>query len=332
MIVFMYETERAKPALMKPAALFLSSGDVLADRRYERAKAYAAEGDGAAAADLLTQALERAPKFASAWFALGEVRAHGGDIAGAVEAFRAALKVDPGDRHGAALQLARLGAADPAAAMTPGYVRSLFDQYAPSFDQALVDGLGYRGPRMLREALRAATAALGRPFRFARALDLGCGTGLVAEALRAHCDAIVGVDLSPAMVAAARRKNIYADLAVGDVLDFLAAQPESACDLVVAGDVFVYLADLAPVCRAVARALAPDGLFAFTVETHDGTGVVLGEKLRYAHGPDHVRAALAEAGLSPLTFEHASTRTENGAPVPGLLVIAVHAASNSTSS
>jgi predicted TPR repeat methyltransferase len=66
----------------------------------------------------------------------------------------------------------------------------------------------------------------------------------------------------------------------------------------------------------------PGGLFAFTVETHAGTGVVLGEKLRYAHAADHVRAALAEAGLSPLTFEHASTRSENGAPVPGLLVIA----------
>jgi predicted TPR repeat methyltransferase len=109
---------------------------------------------------------------------------------------------------------------------------------------------------------------------------------------------------------------------VVDLIAFLAAQPESSCDLIVAGDALVYLADLAPVCRAVARALAPDGLFAFTVETHDGTGVVLGEKLRYAHGADHVRAALAEAGCVPLTFEPAATRNENGAPVPGLLIIA----------
>jgi predicted TPR repeat methyltransferase len=307
---------------MKPAALFLSSGDMLADRRYERAKAYAAEGDRAAAADLLVQALERAPGFASAWFALGELRVQGGDLAGAVEAFRGTLQADPNDRHGAALQLARLGAADPAAAMAPDYVRSLFDQYAANFDQAVVEGLDYRSPQMLREALRAATAARGRPFRFARALDLGCGTGLVAEALRTHCDAIVGVDLSPAMAAAARRKSLYADVVVGDLIAFLAAQPESSCDLIVAGDALVYLADLASVCRAVARALAPDSLFAFTVETHAGIGVILGEKLRYAHGADHVRAALAEAGFVPLTFEPAATRNENGAPVPGLLIIA----------
>src|ERR1043166_9211386 len=109
MAMFMYEIEPTKPAAMKPTALFLSSGDVLADRRYERAKAYAADGDHAAAADLLAQALERAPDFASAWFALGEIRAQSGDRAGAVAAFRAALAADPSDRHGAALQLARLG-------------------------------------------------------------------------------------------------------------------------------------------------------------------------------------------------------------------------------
>jgi predicted TPR repeat methyltransferase len=308
---------------MKPTALFLSSGDVLADARYERAKAYAAEGDRAAAADLLMQALERAPNFVSAWFALGEIRAQGGDREDAVEAFRAALAADPSDRHGAALQLACLGVGKPGEAMTPGYVRSLFDQYAANFDDALVNGLGYRGPQLLREALRDVCATRDRPFHFARALDLGCGTGLVGDALRDICGVIIGVDLSPAMAAAARRKGVYADVAVGEMADFVTSQPRGSVDLVVAGDALVYVADLAPVCRAVARALAPDGLFAFTVETHAGGGVVLGEKLRFAHGADHARAALHGAGLAPLMFEEAATRTENGVPVPGLLVIAI---------
>jgi predicted TPR repeat methyltransferase len=312
---------------MQAPALFLSSGDVLADRRYDRAMAYAADGDLAAAADLLAQALERAPHFASAWFALGDIRARGGDDAGAVAAFRAALAADPTDRHGAALSLARLGAADPTAAMAPAYVRSLFDQYAPHFDRDLVEGLGYRGPALLRDALGTVAVARHRPLQFARAVDLGCGTGLVGEALRPICGAIVGVDLSPAIVAAARRKGVYAEVAVGDMVEFIAGQAAGSCDLVVAGDAFVYLADLAPVCRAAAHALAPDGLFAFTVETHAGTGVVLGEKLRYAHGADHVRAALAAAGLVALMLEPVSTRNENNVPVPGLLIIAGHSPS-----
>ena len=68
--------------------------------------------------------------------------------------------------------------------------------------------------------------------------------------------------------------------------------------------------------------LAPGGLFAFTVETHDGPGVSLQDTLRYAHGTDHVRAAIASAGLDLLTLEPASTRTEKGAPVPGLIAVA----------
>ena len=54
----------------------------------------------------------------------------------------------------------------------------------------------------------------------------------------------------------------------------------------------VYVADLAPVLAEAARVLAPGGLLAFTTETHDGEGVVIGEGLRYAHAAAYVRAAV----------------------------------------
>ncbi len=67
-----------------PARLFLSSGDLIADRRFEFARDLQLKGDLVAAADLLLQAIELAPGFASAWFTLGEIRerarrARGGD-------------------------------------------------------------------------------------------------------------------------------------------------------------------------------------------------------------------------------------------------------------
>ena len=70
--------------------------------------------------------------------------------------------------------------------------------------------------------------------------------------------------------------------------------------------------------------LAPGGLFAFTVETHAGEGVVLQQTLRYAHGAAHVRAALAGAGLRLLHLGDASTRTEMGIRVAGLVAVASH--------
>jgi len=81
---------------------------------------------------------------------------------------------------------------------------------------------------------------------------------------------------------------------------------------------------LTPIAAAVARVLAPGGRFAFTVETHENikSGVRLQGTLRYAHGRAHVRAALSAAGLHILQLAEASTRTEKGAPVPGLLVVA----------
>ena len=68
--------------------------------------------------------------------------------------------------------------------------------------------------------------------------------------------------------------------------------------------------------------LAPGGLFAFTVETHDGPACGCSETLRYAHGAAHVRAAIAAAGLQLVSSTTVSTRTEKGVPVPGLLVVA----------
>jgi hypothetical protein len=45
--------------------------------------------------------------------------------------------------------------------------------------------------------------------RFGAMLDLGCGTGLGGAAFRAFVDRLVGVDLSPAMVAQASAKGLY---------------------------------------------------------------------------------------------------------------------------
>jgi predicted TPR repeat methyltransferase len=71
--------------------------------------------------------------------------------------------------------------------------------------------------------------------------------------------------------------------------------------------------------------LAAGGLFAFTLETHDGDGVIIGEGLRYAHGGTCVRDGVAAAGLVLSLLEEASPRTEDNAPVRGLVVVASRA-------
>jgi predicted TPR repeat methyltransferase len=300
------------------STLFLSSGDLIADRRYAWAQDRESKGDLAGAAELLEQALELTPGYASAWFALGELREKIGDVTGAVTAYRKARTADPEDRHGALLNLIRLGAEAPAQ-MPPVYVRTLFDHYAKDFDRALTEGLNYSAPALLL----AAVAATGRT-GFDAMLDLGCGTGLAGAAFRDKVHRLVGVDLSPRMIEQAQAKNIYDRLDVGDVAEFLAAENAGGekYDLVLAADVFAYLPDLVPVARAAAEVLQPGGLFAFTLESHGGEGVELTETLRYSHGAGHVRTALENAKVTLLSLDSASTRTEKGSPVPGLVVVA----------
>jgi len=299
----------------------LSSGNLIADRRFEWARDREAKGDLAGAAELLVQALELTPGYASAWFVLGQLREMLGDRVGAITAFEHATAVDPSDHHGATVHLMRLGAR-ATAPMPEGYVRALFDGYAHGFDKALTEGLGYRAPDLLFNAVQAAHA--GARMKFGSVLDLGCGTGLAALPFRPYSDWMVGVDLSAAMLAKAQEKGLYDRLIEAEVQHYLTDEAKIAAHyhLVLAADVFMYFDDLGPVLKATAQVVAPAGQLSFSVETHDGDGVLLRETLRYAHGEAHVRRSMAAAGLELVSLGFASTRTEKGVPVPGLIVLA----------
>jgi predicted TPR repeat methyltransferase len=304
-----------------PARLFLSSGDLMADRRFEFARDLQLKGDLPAAADLLMQAIELAPDFTSAWFTLAGIREELGEHDAAIAAFQKAQASDPGDRHGAGLRLMRLGA-EPVSGMSQAYVQTLFDQYAPRFEASLVGDLGYRGPALLFKAVLSVRSAARKPAFFNRAIDLGCGTGLAASAFARSVDHFIGVDLSPRMIERARATDRYAELDVADMLQGLRARGDASADLILAADAMVYVAELAPLLKEAGRVLAPGGLLAFTTETHGGEGVVIGQGLRYAHSPAYVRAAVESAGLELSLLEDRSARNEDNAPVPGLVAVA----------
>jgi predicted TPR repeat methyltransferase len=314
-----------------PARLFLSSGDLLADRRFEFARDLQMKGDLAAAADLLMQAIELAPRFTSAWFTLGKIREELGQCDEAIAAFRQACSADPADQHGASLHLMRLGA-EPLSAMPRAYVQSLFDQYAPRFEATLLGDLGYRAPSLLFKAVLSVRLAAHKPAFFKRAIDLGCGTGLAAAAFAKEVDHFIGIDLSPGMIEQARATGLYAELEVDDMVQGLRGKPDASAELILAADAMVYVADLAPVLDQAARVLVPGGVLAFTVETHgrvngsdSGSGVLLGEGLRYAHSAAYLRAAVEACGLKLPHCGEASVRNEANVPVRSLVAVATKA-------
>lgn len=294
----------------------LASQDYIADRRYAYAMAAARDNDHAAAADVLEQAIEQAPGWAPAWFALGEARQKLGQDVPARVAFAQALALDPTDRMGAAARLARLAGTSPNA-LPRAYVARLFDDYAERFDAHLVDALAYRGPQILAQAL---WLVFGER-RFARGLDIGCGTGLAGAQLRARINRLEGADLSPAMLQRARIAGNYDALELAEATHWLTAYPPASADLIIGADVMAYIGDLGPVLSAAGRALKPSGVLAFTVERGVGAAFALAQTLRYRHSSAYVEAEAARAGFALALRTGGATRREGGREAPGLVYV-----------
>jgi SAM-dependent methyltransferase len=104
--------------------------------------------------------------------------------------------------------------------------------------------------------------------RYAKALDIGCGAGVLTERLAQRCDQVVGIDVSEAALRCARRRlegfgNIR--LLQGDVAD-LDMPNEGPFDLVVIADTLYYLdppltnSKILKIASSVSRLLAEDAI------------------------------------------------------------------------
>lgn len=241
-----------------------------------------------------------------------------GDIDGAVSAFRDALALDPADPGGVEVRLAALGAGPVPKAASPAYVELLFEQHAGNFEDILVRQLHYDVPGLIRRRLDALDL-----IPFSRMLDLGCGTGLVAEAMRDCVGEIIGIDIAETMVDFAEDKDVYDGLYVGEIIGFLEDNDESPFDLVTAADVLPYLGEVEPLFAGVASALRPQGVFAFSTEMLvEGGTYAVGPNRRFLHAETYLRSELAKAGFTTLATNAINVRDEDEAPSPGHLVVA----------
>ena len=293
----------------------MTSVDAFAERRFDFAQMMRARGDSAAAIDLYREALEIAPDWAEAHFALADALDDTGDTEAARNHYVEYLRLADIDIMGAEIRLALLGAAPMPERLPDAYVKTLFDQYAGRFDDSLLNKLGYSAPLQLQglvERLRPVD------WQAARALDLGCGTGLAGEAFRLHCAHLSGIDLSPKMLKQAARKNVYDDLRECDALSALTADA-GPFELIVAADVLGYVGALEDLFAAVARTLAAKGLFVFSVEMSPAEDVILREQHRYAHSAAYIRRLAAANGLEVRILEQTSCRREKGIAVPHLV-------------
>lgn len=255
-----------------------------------------------------------APGNAGILYRLGQCRWEAGDRAGAAEDFRRVLALDPADPFGAAHQIAIAEGVVPAG-LSVDTMRAGFDEFAGYYDTKMVDRLRYRGPEELRACLETEAAAELPPLW--DILDLGCGTGLVGEALQARKHRLVGIDLSARMIELARRRGLYDALHQGELVELLDGMCAEQFDVVTAGELFIYFGPLAPAFAAIRGVLRPGGYLAFNTQS-PALGSVEIEACRsktFAHSETYLRRVAAECGFTLRRCAPCFIRLEDGKPV-----------------
>ena len=240
-----------------------------------------------------------------------------GDIGEAVRIFEEWLHEEPGDPIALHMLAACTGRGVPARASN-GFVERTFDDFAASFESKL-EKLSYRAPALVAAMINESAA---EPSRSLDVLDAGCGTGLCGPFVAPFSRRLVGVDLSPGMLARAKEKSVYDVLIHTELTEYLRSH-RNAFDLIVSADTLVYFGDLEGVLTAAAGALRPDGRLIFTLEHAAGAEAGVEYRLelhgRYGHSQSYVQHVLAQSGLRP-EISHAELRQEAGAPVAGLVI------------
>ncbi len=190
------------------------------------------------------------------------VRTQGGNIVSGTAGRSGRLFMSPRD-IGLFLRSARTDSTIAATREQLGAAAAFDAAYANGDPWASADPR-YRYQRRKYEVI----AGLLPPRRFARALDIGCGVGLLSRHLAATADNVLGIDIASRAVAQACEAN--ADLphirfTQGDVLD-LPDSLDDGFDLVVLADTLYYLpppltdATLKHVALRVGRLLRPGGV------------------------------------------------------------------------
>jgi predicted TPR repeat methyltransferase len=264
------------------------------------------------------RALALDPAHAISWNNRGNALAQTGRLEEAIASYDKALALVPflpqalENRDSAMFQLKR------ASRCPPGYMRHLFDSFAPTYDQTMLQKLGYTAHLHLRALADRVLPQGPAPWRI---LDLGCGTGLVGETFKdlAAGGRLDGMDLAPRMIEAARARAIYNELILGD-LEVLLPAPGPSYSLVLAADTMIYIGDLERTFRGVAGRLEPGGFYLFAVESKDGEGWEQTPMNRFAHSESYLRGLAGQTGLDFIAIEPCRLRNEGLVPVSGFAV------------
>ncbi len=183
------------------------------------------------------------------------------------------------------------------------YNQRLFECFADNYE-LVMSAVGYAAPLAVGRIAGSLKGSV---------VDLGCGTGLVGQAVKSAENHLTGVDLSEKMLQKAREKDVYDNLVCGDIISFL--KENNKFDWAIAADVLGYLGKLETFFAAT------KGIkLIFTTElTEKDEDFHLQTNGRYQHSIKYVTKLLQLNGYSDIYRENVVLRQEDGCDVLGVL-------------
>lgn len=267
------------------------------------------------AIDYFNTALQLKPDYFEAHVNLGATYLKIENYAKAIEHYQEASKIKP-DNEEIQYILSALTEQKTSLTKAPNdFVKHLFDQYAPYFDKHLTECLHYQAHILLFQEVVTLLNARSDLV----VVDLGCGTGLCGTLFKPYSSKLIGIDIAPKMIEAARQKNVYDELIVDDITHAL-LQMENI-DLIIAADVFGYLGELDDIFSAAKKALKKDGYFAFTVEKSENEPYALQKSTRFAHSKKYIHELCSQHFFKIVKEDEIQLRIQRQEPVLGFLFV-----------
>ena len=185
------------------------------------------------------------------------------------------------------------------------YNEILFDHFAEKYEKTL-ESIDYNLINKIKELNINPKG---------KVLDIGCGSGLLGEAIKMDEIILTGIDLSKNMLLLSKEKNVYDELIQTEALPFL--QKKNAFDWFFALDVFNYIGDISEIIS-----LCKGKNLCFSIETVKGSdkNFVLTSSGRFQHNPAYIEKLLQENAFK-IVSHPLEIRLENNLPVQGIIYL-----------
>uniref|UniRef100_A0A7S4SZQ1 Methyltransferase domain-containing protein n=1 Tax=Ditylum brightwellii TaxID=49249 RepID=A0A7S4SZQ1_9STRA len=237
------------------------------------------------------------------------------------------------------------------------FVSELFDSFADTFDNKLLNNLQYKVPSIIGDLASKVLDTEKRSFH--HVLDAGCGTGLVARHIHTLSDGLmIGIDASAKMLDIAKKCTksygcglppppqaaensqdnfLYQALLEMDLEQMTLEntlrpfvqnhEQQETFDLIIAADVLVYFGELETILDTFSKLSSTGSSLIFSCERTTQDQAPLGYRLqesgRFAHSKDYVIDTATSKGYKISFYEEIIPRMEKGEEVRGHLFMFV---------